>query len=93
MLIGICEIYLYFPNSFSLKDKRSILAGYFTFLRRKYNISIVELGQRNFRKNSHIGIACIGDNRQLIDRIMQKIINYTDTHHEMQLIDYHISIN
>ncbi len=93
MLLGICEIYIYFPNSFSLKDKRSILNGFIISLRRKYNISITEIGQKDYQKNSHIGIACIGDNRQLIDRIIQKIISDTDSHSEIQILDYRISIN
>jgi uncharacterized protein YlxP (DUF503 family) len=93
MLIGICQISLYLPNSRSLKDKRTILAGYTNYLRKKYNISIVEIDQKNFWKKSIMGIACINDNRRLIDRVMEKIISDTERQPEIQLLDYWFSIN
>lgn len=93
MLIGICKIFLFLPNSRSLKDKRSILHSYLTFLRKKYNISISEVGQKNLWKNSIVGIVSISDDRKLIDRIMTKIILYTENQPEIQLIDYELSIN
>ena len=93
MLVGICEISLYLPNSHSLKDKRTILAGYTNSLRKRYNISIAEIGQKNSWKRSIIGIACINDNRRFIDRIMEKIISDTEIQPEIQLLDYWVSVN
>lgn len=93
MLIGICKISLYLPNSHSLKDKRTILAGYTNLLRKRYNISIAEIGQKNSWKKSTLGIACVNDNRRLIDRIMEKIISHTEIQPEIQLLDYWFSIN
>ena len=93
MLIGICEISLYLPNSNSLKDKRSILAGYINSLKKRYNISIAEIDKKNSWKKSIIGIACINDSRRLIDSVMEKIISDTETQPEIQLIDYWFSVN
>lgn len=93
MLVGICKIFLFFPSSRSLKDKRSILHSYLTSLRKKYNISISEVGQKNLWKNSIVCIASISDNRKLIDRMMAKIILDTENQPEIQLINYELSIN
>lgn len=93
MLVGICEIFIYLPNSHSLKHKRSILSGYIKPLKRMFNISIVEIGQKNLWKNGIIGIACIGENRKTIDGIIEKIINFTDSHPEIQLINYTVTVN
>jgi hypothetical protein len=93
MLVGICEIIIYLPNSHSLKDKRSILESYKVSLRKEYNISITEIDQKNIWKRSIIGIACISDNRRVIDHIFQKIIRITENHPEIQLLNYQISIN
>ena len=93
MLIGVCEISLYLPNSHSLKDKRSILISYQNYLRKKYNISISEIDQRNLWKKSTIGIVSINSNRMVIDRLFGKIIKDTENQADIQLIDYTVSIN
>ncbi|NLZ73501.1 MAG: DUF503 domain-containing protein [Bacteroidales bacterium] len=74
MLIGLCKVYLFLPNSHSLKDKRGIMRSYINLLRKKYNISVSEIDQKNIWKNSTVGIASISDDRKVIDRIMAKII-------------------
>jgi len=93
MLIGVCEISLYLPNSHSLKDKRSILISYQNYLRKKYNISISEIDQRNLWKKSTIGIVSINSNRMVIDRLFEKIKKDTENQADIQLIDYSVSIN
>lgn len=93
MLIGVCEISLYLPNSHSLKDKRSILISYQNYLRKKYNISISEIDQRNLWKKSTIGIVSINSNRMVIDRLFEKIKKDTENQADIQLIDYTVSIN
>ncbi len=93
MLVGICEIIIYIPNSHSLKEKRNILTSYKLSLRKKYNISIAEIGSKNTWQKSIIGVSCISDNRQVIDQVMEKIISDTVNHPEIQLINYRVSIN
>ena len=93
MLIGLCKVYLFLPNSHSLKDKRGIMRSYINLLRKKYNISISEIDQKNIWKNSAVGIASISDDRKVIDRIMAKIILDTENQPEIQLINYEVSIN
>lgn len=93
MLVGICEIMIYIPNCHSLKEKRSILSSYKFSLRKKYNISIAEIGNKNLWRKSIIGIVCVSDNRQIIERMIEKIISDTVNHSEVQLINYQVSIN
>ncbi len=93
MLVGLCKLAIYLPNCHSLKDKRSILESYKNSLRKKYNISIAEIDQKNLWKNSIIGIALIGNDRQLMDQVIDKIIKDAEKHPEIQLQNYQISIN
>ncbi|MBP8718333.1 MAG: DUF503 domain-containing protein [Candidatus Atribacteria bacterium] len=93
MLVGLCKLAVYLPNCHSLKDKRSLLESYKIALRKKYNISISEIGKKNLWKNSIIGIALIGNDRQLIDQVIDKIIKDIEKHPDIQLQDYQISIN
>ena len=92
MLIGLCELFIYLPNSHSLKDKRSIIKSFKTFMRRKYNISITEIGHKDSRKKSTIGIGCIGDNRKFIQQVIDRIIQDADCHPEFQLVNFQRTI-
>ncbi len=93
MLVGLCELYIYLPDCRSLKDKRSIIRSFKHYLRKRYNISISEIGYKNLWKKSIIGIGCIGDNRQLIDRIIAEVIKDVENHSEIELVNFQISIS
>jgi len=93
MLVGLCELFIYLPDCHSLKDKRSIIKSFKFFLRRKYNISISEIGYKDAWRKSIIGIGCIGDNRRLINQIIDKIIKEVENHSEIELVNFQISIN
>lgn len=93
MLVGISEILIYLPNCHSLKDKRSIIQRIKALMRKKYNISIAEIGNKDSWKESKIGISCVSDSRRVIDRVMNKIMNDIDQNSDVQLIDYQITVN
>lgn len=92
MLIGICELFIYLPDCRSLKDKRNIISNFKFKLRKKYNISISEIDQKNLWKRSTFGICCISDNRQIIDKTMDSLIKQIGTNPKVQLINFKISI-
>ena len=93
MLVGLCELVIYLPDCRSLKDKRSIIKSLKFYLRKKYNVSISEIGYKNSWKKSIIGIGCIGDNRKLIDQTIDKAIKDVENHSEIELVDFQVSIN
>jgi uncharacterized protein len=92
MLVGLCELFIYLPDSRSLKDKRSTIKSFKAALRKKYNISISEIGHKNSWKQSTIGVGYIGDNRQLIDQVIDKIVKDVDNHPEFQLVNFQITV-
>jgi len=93
MLIGICELFIYLPDCQSLKDKRSIIKSIKAHLRKKYNISISEIGQKNMWKRCTIGICCIGDNRQIIDKIIDSVIKDIESNSKIELVNFQTSIS
>ena len=45
MIVGLCTIELYIPDGHSLKAKRQILLSLKDRLRRKFNLSVAEVGE------------------------------------------------
>ena len=72
------EIYL--PYSHSLKEKRQRLKRIRDRLRKKYNVAFAELDFQNKWQRSKIGIVTINNQRTLIEKIFNQIIqDVTDT--------------
>ncbi|HAJ33796.1 MAG TPA: DUF503 domain-containing protein [Candidatus Atribacteria bacterium] len=91
MLIGVCELCIYLPDCRSLKDKRSIISNLKSQLRKKFNISISEINHKNLWKKSTLGICCISDNRQIIDKTMDSLIKKISSNPKVELINFKVS--
>ncbi len=66
MLLGICTINLYFPDSHSLKDKRNIVKSIKLRIRNNFNVSVSEINNYDLWKNTILGIACIGNEKNIL---------------------------
>jgi len=91
MSIGICNLLIYLPGCYSLKNKRSILKGLIYKLRKIHNISISEIDQKDVWKNSTIAFCCISDNRKIIDTTINKVIKEIEDNPEIELINYNVT--
>jgi len=92
MLIGICKINLYLPNSRSLKDKRNILKSIKLRIRNRYNVSVSEINNSDLWKNTTLGIACIGNDKKYLNKILNEIILFLEKQNESQLTKFEINI-
>ncbi len=78
MLLGICTINLYFPDSHSLKDKRSIIKSIKLRIRNKFNVSVSEINNYDLWKNTTLGIACIGNEKRYLNGVLNEVIKLID---------------
>jgi len=92
MLIGICKINLYLPNSHSLKDKRNILKSIKLRIRNRYNVSVSEIDNFDLWKNTTLGIACIGNDKKYLNKVLNEIILFLEKQNESQLTKFEINI-
>ncbi|MHC2995708.1 MAG: DUF503 domain-containing protein [Candidatus Atribacteria bacterium] len=92
MLIGICKINLYLPNSHSLKDKRNILKSIKLRIRNLYNVSVSEIDNFDLWKNTTLGISCIGNDKKYLNKVLNEIILFLEKQNEFQLTKIEINI-
>jgi len=92
MLIGICKVDLYLPNSHSLKDKRNLLKSIKLRIRNYYNVSVSEINNSDLWKNTTLGIACIGNDKKYLNKILNEIILFLEKQNESQLTKFEINI-
>jgi uncharacterized protein YlxP (DUF503 family) len=57
MTLGVLVLHLVIAESRSLKDKRSILLHLFSRIRRTFNVSVSEVGDRDTRDRAVVAVA------------------------------------
>lgn len=92
MKIGVLQLQIYIVDSQSLKQKRSSLSKLKNSLRKKFNISISELGKGNYRQSHQLGIALLGKKDDYINSIFDEILKILKNVRDIQVIDYNIQI-
>ena len=77
-VIGYLEIEVSIPHARSLKEKRSFVKKLVERLRNNFNASVSEVGKHDSWRSAVIGIAVVGNNSQVIDSYLEKIIDYAE---------------
>lgn len=75
MHIGTLTIVLHLHEAGSLKDKRQILKSLIETTRQKFNISIAEIDDLNLWRRATIGIACVSNDKQHLNRVLDKVVD------------------
>ncbi len=92
MLLGTCTVNLYFPDSHSLKDKRSIIKGLKLRIRNNFNVSVSEINNYVLWKNTTLGIACIGNDKKYLSNVLDEAIKFIEKQNKLQLINFKIDV-
>ena len=89
MMIASLEIRIHIGHAQSLKEKRACAKSLIERLRKKFNISVAEVSENDNHKILVIGIACVSSQKNHLESVMDKIINYIEINIEGEIIDIH----
>ena len=92
MLLGICTVNLYFPDSHSLKDKRNIIKSIKLRIRNIFNVSVSEINNYDLWKNTTLGIACIGNEKRYLNDVLNEVIKFIEHQNKLQLINFKTTV-
>ena len=92
MLLGICTLNLYFPDSQSLKDKRNIIKSIKSRIGNNFNVSVSEINNYDLWKNTTLGIACIGNEKRYLDGVLNEVMKFIEYQNKLQVINFKTTI-
>jgi uncharacterized protein len=92
MLVGICQIEIFIPESGSLKSKRFILSSMKARLRNKFNISIAEVDDNDKWQRSTLGVAVVSNERRFIEQVVSQVINTIEADDKVELTRHQLEI-
>ncbi len=92
MVIGIGIITFRLHECRSLKSKRKVVKSIVGQIRNKFNVSIAEVGSNDVYQRSEVGFALVGNNRQVLNSKMDKLLNMVESLGLAEIIDTDLEI-
>ncbi len=86
MVIGVCTVELFIPESGSLKGKRQVVKSLKDRVRRRFNVSIAEVDGNDLWQRTVLGIACVSNDRRFANQVMDKILGFVRSNPMIQVI-------
>jgi uncharacterized protein YlxP (DUF503 family) len=92
MVVGIGSITFRLHDCHSLKGKRGVVRSIVSRLRNAFNASVAEVGSNDVHQRAEIGFSMVGNNRQVINSKMDKMVNMAEDLGLAELIDTEFEI-
>jgi uncharacterized protein YlxP (DUF503 family) len=92
MFVGIARYDLRFPESSSLKDKRSVVRQLSSMLHQKFRCSIAEVGDNDLRQRGSIGIALVSDSSFHARQVLASVARHVETHPGVEIISETVDV-
>ncbi|MBU6433515.1 MAG: DUF503 family protein [Nitrospirae bacterium] len=75
MIVGLCTVELFLPESQSLKDKRQVVLSLKDRLREKFNLSIAEIDGQDLWQKAVLGLACVANEGRYVNQVLDQALN------------------
>ncbi|MFQ5636646.1 MAG: DUF503 domain-containing protein [bacterium] len=92
MLVGVCRVELFAPESFSLKSKRMITNSIKKKIRNKFNVSVSEVENHDKWQRISLGISMITNERKFIDMTMSEVLKFLDSNVRLEVLNHIVEV-
>jgi uncharacterized protein YlxP (DUF503 family) len=75
MVVGLCTVELFIPESRSLKDKRQVLHSLKDRLHGKFNLSVAEVDGQDLWQKAVLGMACVANEGGHVNQVLEQALN------------------
>ncbi|NPA53168.1 MAG: DUF503 domain-containing protein [Aquificae bacterium] len=81
MFIGSIVFDIYIPHSGSLKEKRMIIRSLKEKLKKKFNVSVSEVGDVEKWQTAQVAVVTVTPDKNQTEKVIQNIINFVETNY------------
>ena len=92
MVVGICTIGLQLAENHDLKGKRQVLKSVKDRVRNRFNVSIAEVDDLDAWQRSTLGVACVSNDRHLVERTLALVATFVEGLHLASVEDVSVEI-
>ena len=87
MIVGTATVEIFLPDSQSLKAKRGVIKRLRERVRRKFNVSIAEVGYLDKWQRSTLGIGVVSNEVRFADQVLAKVVREIASQSAFEVID------
>ncbi|MGQ9920037.1 MAG: DUF503 domain-containing protein [Desulfobacca sp.] len=87
MIIALARLTLHLPDNQSLKGKRKVIKGLIEKIRHRFDAAVAEVADHDLWQRSQLGMAMVSNDTQVLDARVNKIIQFIEDQHLVQVID------
>jgi uncharacterized protein YlxP (DUF503 family) len=91
-IVGVLQVELHIPLCNSLKEKRGILRALENHVRKKFNVSVSEIGAQNAWRSAELGVAAGSTDRDRLDQTLHAVMGMLDRELNVQVIHFEVEI-
>ncbi len=88
MIVGLCRIDLFLPESRSLKAKRQVIKGLKDRIRNRFNVSVAEVEHQSLWQRATLGLAMVSEERGYIDRTLRQVLDLVQAEPRLLVLDH-----
>ena len=92
MIVGLCTVELFIPESQSLKDKRQVLLSLKDRLREKFNLSVAEVDGQDLWQKAVLGFACVANEGRYVNQVLDQALNVIRSVPAVEIIQSRIEL-
>lgn len=92
MTIGILRLAVLIQGSNSLKEKRMVLHSLKARLRNSFNVAVTQVADEDKWQKATLAIVGVERNRDNMNSILSRIINFIENFNRIDLIDYELEL-
>ena len=92
IVVGLCTIEMFIPDSLSLKDKRQVLSSMKDRLHDKFNVSVAEVGEQDLWQKSVLGLACVSNDGRHANQVLDQALNFVRSHPSIEIIQSRVEL-
>lgn len=89
MVVGVCTVELWIPESQSLKDKRQVLHSLKDRLRGKFNLSVAEVDGQDLWQKAVLGMACVANDGSHVEQVLEQALNVMKSMPVVEVVRVH----
>ncbi len=92
MIVGVCTVELFIPDSQSLKDKRQVLLSLKDRLRDKFNLSVAEIDGQDVWQRAVLGLACVANDGRHINQVLDQAQNLIRSNPAIEIVQSRVEM-
>jgi hypothetical protein len=92
MVIGLLTLELHFPGARSLKDKRHVLRGLESRIRKHFNVSVAEVDFQDLWQRGTLAVVAVNTDRVHLERTLQSVAGEAASARDAELVDQQVEV-